>query len=139
MSTINIETNGNVITIFGPDLTDDFEQMKRDCCGRYGNFILGDAQKLVGSLREQGCSPMTEKDVEILDCLGRGVTYYDDVYCYYCFNNKNYRNYMFSPDDAENREKEYKRLRMGVVKFSQEEDFEVWIVPCAKQTESAGL
>jgi hypothetical protein len=51
--------------------------------------------------------------------LGGGGTYYDDVYCYYCVNKKNYRNYMFSPDDAENQKKEYKRLRMGVLKFSQ--------------------
>jgi len=35
MSTMNIEKNGNVITISGPDMTNDFEQMKRECCGRY--------------------------------------------------------------------------------------------------------
>ena len=37
---MNIETNGNVTTIYGPDMTNDFEQMKRECCGRYDNFIF---------------------------------------------------------------------------------------------------
>ena len=103
---MNIETNGNVTTISGPDMTNDFEQMKRDCCGRYDNFIFPDAKKFVDCLREQGLTPMTEKDVQILDCFGGGGTYYDDVYCYYCVNKKNYRNYMFSPDDGENKDKE---------------------------------
>ncbi len=129
---MNIETNGNVTTISGPDMTNDFEQMMRDCCGRYDNFIFPDAKKFVDCLREQGLTPMTEKDVQILDCWGGGGTYYDDVYCYFCVNKKNYRNYMFSPDDAENQKKQYERLRMGVLKFSQEEDFEVWCIPCKR-------
>jgi hypothetical protein len=128
---MNIETNGNVTTIYGPDLPDDFEQMKRDCCGRYDNFIFPDAKKVVDCLREQGRTPMTEKDVQILDCWGGGGTYYDDVYCYYCVNKKNYRNYMFSPDDGENKDNHYSRLRANVLNFSVEEDFEVWLIPCA--------
>ena len=132
MSAMNIKTNGNVTTIYGPDMTNDFEQMKRDCCGRYDNFIFPDAKKLVDCLRDQGRSPMTPLLVQRLDCWGGGGTYYDDVFCYHCVNTKDYRNYMFSPDDAENREKEYRRLRMGVLKFSQEEDFEVWCIPCKR-------
>jgi len=127
---MNVETNGNA-TISGPDMTNDFEQMKRDCCERYDNFIFPDAKKTIDLLKAKGRSPMTKQEVERLDCWGGGGTYYDGVYCYYCVNKKNYRNYMFSPNDAENRAKLYKRLRMGVLKFSQEEDFEVWIIPCA--------
>ena len=128
---MNIETNGNVTTISGPDLPDDFEQMMRDCCGRYDNFIFPDAKKFVDCLREQGRTPMTEKDVQILDCWGGGGTYYDDVYCYYCVNKKNYRNYMFSPDDGENKDNHYSRLRANVLNFSVEDDFEVWLIHCA--------
>jgi len=128
---MNIETNGNVTTVYGPDMTKDYEQMKRDCCGRYDNFIFPDAKKTIDLLKAKGRSPMTKQDVERLDCWGGNLDYYKSVYCYYCVNKKNYRNYMFSPDDAENREKQYERLRMGVLKFSQEEDFEVWIIPCA--------
>jgi hypothetical protein len=40
MSTMNIEANGNVISISGPDMTNDFEQMKKECAGRYDNFIF---------------------------------------------------------------------------------------------------
>ena len=85
MSTMNLETKGNVITISGPDLPNDFEQMMRDCCGRHGNVILGDAKTLVDSLRAQGYSPMTKEDVQSLDCLGGRGTHYDNIYCYYCF------------------------------------------------------
>ena len=128
---MNIETNGNVTTISSPDLPDDFEQMMRDCCGRYDNFIFPDAKKFVDCLREQGLTPMTEKDVQRLDCWGGGGTYYDDVYCYYCVNKKNYRNYMLSPDDGENKDNQYFRLRKNILNFSLEEDFDVWIINCA--------
>ena len=101
MSTMNIETNGNVTTISGPDMTRDFEQMKRECCGRYDNFIFPDAKKVVDLLKSKGQSPMTHD--EIMDVHERGSTkeYYDKVYCYYCVNRNNYSNYMFSPDDGE--------------------------------------
>ena len=131
MSTMNIETNGNVTTISGPEMTPDFEQMKRECCGRYDNFIFPDAKKVVELLKKQGRSPMTNE--EIMDVHLRGSTreYYDKVYCYYCVNKKNYRNYMFSPDDGENKDNHYSRLRANVLNFSVEEDFEVWLIPCA--------
>ena len=131
MSTMNIETNGNVTTISGPDMTRDFEQMKRECCGRYDNFIFPDAKNVVELLKKQGRSPMTND--EIMDVHLRGSTeeYYDKVYCYYCVNKKNYRNYMFSPDDGENKDNHYSRLRANVLNFSVEEDFEVWLIHCA--------
>ena len=131
MSTMNIETNGNVTTISGPDMTRDFEQMKRECCGRYDNFIFPDAKKVVELLKKQGRSPMTND--EIMDVHLRGSTreYYDKVYCYYCVNRNNYSNYMFSPDDGENKDNRYLRLRTNVLNFSVEEDFEVWLIQCA--------
>ena len=131
MSTMNIETNGNVTTISGPEMTRVFEQMMRECCGRYDNFIFPDAKKVVELLKKQGRSPMTND--EIMDVHLRGSTreYYDKVFCYYCVNKKNYRNYMFSPDDGENKDNHYSRLRANVLNFSVEEDFEVWLIPCA--------
>jgi hypothetical protein len=39
MSTINVEQDGNTITLSG-DMTNDFEQMKKECAGRYDNFIF---------------------------------------------------------------------------------------------------
>ena len=130
MSTMNIETNGNVTTISGPDMTRDFEQMKRECCGRYDNFIFPDAKKVVELLKKQGRSPMTND--EIMDVHLRGSTeeYYDKVYCYYCVNKQNYRNYMFSPD-GENKDNHYSRLRTNILNFSVEDDFEVWLIHCA--------
>ena len=129
---MNIETNENVTTISGPDMTNDFEQMKRECCGRYDNFIFPDAKKVVDLLKKQGRSPMTHD--EIIDVHEKGSTeeYYDKVYCYYCVNKNNYRNYMFSPDDGENRDNHYRRLRFGVLSFYLEEDFDVYIIKCER-------
>jgi hypothetical protein len=128
---MNIETKGDVTTISGPDMTNDFEQMKRECCGRYDNFIFPDAKKVVDLLKSKGQSPMTHD--EIMDVHERGSTkeYYDKVYCYYCVNRNNYSNYMFSPDDGENKDNHYSRLRTHVLNFSVEEDFDVWLIQCA--------
>ena len=131
MSTMNIETNGNVTTISGPDMTRDFEQMKRECCGRYDNFIFPDAKKVVDLLKKQGQSPMTNDEIMDVHLRGSTMEYYDKVFCYYCVNKNNYRNYMFSPDDGENKDNQYLRLRRNVLNFSLEEDFDVWIIPCA--------
>ena len=131
MSTMNIETNGNVTTISGPEMTRDFEQMKRECCGRYDNFIFPDAKKVVELLKKQGRSPMTNDEIMDVHLRGNTRKYYDKVYCYYCVNKQNYRNYMFSPDDGENKDNHYSRLRANVLNFSVEEDFEVWLIHCA--------
>lgn len=131
MSTMNIETNGNVTTISGPEMTRDFEQMKRECCGRYDNFIFPDAKKVVELLKKQGRSPMTNDEIMDVHLRGSTMEYYGKVFCYYCVNKKNYRNYMFSPDDGENKDNHYSRLRANVLNFSVEEDFEVWLIPCA--------
>ena len=42
MSTINTEKQGNVITLSG-DMTNDYDQMKRECAGRYES-MFGDTQ-----------------------------------------------------------------------------------------------
>ena len=102
-SNTTVTKEGNVVTLSGPDMTSDFNQMKRECCGRYGNF--------------HGKGTHTE--------------YYDTIYCYYCVNKNNYRNYMFSPDDGENRDNHYRRLRFGVLSFYLEEGFDVYIINCA--------
>ena len=127
-----VTKEGNVVTLSGPGMTSDFNQMKRECCGRYGNFLFPDAKKVVDLLKDKkGALPMTHE--QIMDVHGKGThaDYYDTIYCYYCVNKKNYRNYMFSPDDGENKDNHYSRLRANVLNFSVEEDFEVWLIPCA--------
>tara|TARA_Y100000992_G_C21273363_1_gene498337 strand:+ start:3774 stop:4256 length:483 start_codon:yes stop_codon:yes gene_type:complete len=131
MSNNTIKKEGNVITLSGPDMTNDFQQMKRKCCGRYDNFIFPDAKKVVDLLKEQGRSPMTHEQIIEVHGKGTHTEYYDTIYCYYCVNKNNYKNYMFSPDDAENKDNHYQRLRMGVLSFGLEDDFDVWIIKCA--------
>ena len=131
MSNTTIKKEGNVITLSGPDMTNDYQQMKRECCGRYDNFIFPDAKKVVDLLKEQGRSPMTHEQIIEVHGKGTHTEYYDTIYCYYCVNKNNYKNYMFSPDDAENKDNHYQRLRMGVLSFGLEDDFDVWIIKCA--------
>ena len=131
-SNTTVTKEGNVVTLSGPDMTSDFNQMKRECCGRYDNFIFPDAKKVVELLTAKGRSPMTHD--EIMDVHGKGThkEYYDTIYCYYCVNKKNYKNYMFSPDDGENRDNNYLRLRRGILSFSLDEDFDVWVIQCQR-------
>ena len=63
---------GNVVTLSGPDMTSDFNQMKRECCGRYDNFIFPDAKKVVDLLKDKkGALPMTHE--QIMDVHGKGT------------------------------------------------------------------
>ena len=126
-----VSQDDNIITLSGPEMTRDFNQMKRECCGRYDNFIFPDAKKVIDLLKQQGRTPMTRE--QIMDVHGKGThtDYYNTIYCYYCVNKKDYKNYMFSPDDAENKDNHYSRLRFGVLSFSLEEDFDVWVINCA--------
>ena len=126
-----VSQNGNVITLSGPDMTRDFNQMKRECCGRYDNFIFPDAKKVIDLLKQQGRSPMTHEQIMDVHENGTSADYYSSIYCYYCVNKKDYKNYMFSPDDGENKDNHYSRLRFGVLSFSLEEDFDVWVINCA--------
>jgi len=126
-----VSQNGNVITLSGPDMTSDFKQMKRECCGRYDNFIFPDAKKVIDLLKQQGRSPMTHEQIMDVHENGTSADYYSSIYCYYCVNKKDYKNYMFSPDDGENKDNHYSRLRFGVLSFSLEEDFDVWVINCA--------
>ena len=130
-SNYTVSQDGNVITLSGPDMTSDFNQMKRECCGRYDNFIFPDAKKVVDLLKGTRSVSMTHD--QIMDVHGKGThtDYYDTIYCYYCVNKKDYKNYMFSPDDGENKDNHYSRLRMGILSFSLEEDFDVWVINCA--------
>ncbi len=128
---ITATQNGNVITLSG-DMTNDTEQMKRECCGRFDNLIFGDAKKVVELLTRMGRSPMTHNEIMDVHERGNNKTYYDPIYCYFCVNKKDYRNYMFSPDDGENQDNNYLRLRRGILSFSLEEDFDVWIVHCER-------
>ena len=128
---ITATQKGNVIKLSG-DMTDDTEQMKRECCGRFDNFIFPDAKKVVELLTAKGRSPMTHDEIMDVHENGNNKTYYDSIYCYYCVNKKDYRNYMFSPDDGENKDNNYLRLRRGILSFSLEEDFDVYIIKCER-------
>ena len=129
MSTINTEKQGNVITLSG-DMTNDYDQMKRECAGRYES-MFGDAQGAITKLKAGGSSAMTHEQIMKLYKHGTYAEYYENwnIWCYFCVDPKNYKNYMFSPIDGENRDNQYSRLRNGVLNFSLG-GFEVYVVEC---------
>jgi hypothetical protein len=129
MSTINTEKQGNVITLSG-DMTNDYDQMKRECAGRYES-MFGDTQGAITKLKASGCSAMTHEQVMKLYKHGTYAEYYKygNIWCYFCVDPKNYKNYMFSPMEGENRDNQYSRLRNGVLNFSLD-GFEVYVVEC---------
>ncbi len=129
MSTINVEQQGNIITLSG-DLTFDFDQMKRECAGRFES-LFGDAKGVITKLKDRGRSAMTHEQIMKLYQNGKTSEYFENwnIWCYFCVDPNNYRNYMFSPEDSENRDNQYSRLRNGVMNFSSE-GFEVYIIEC---------
>ena len=129
MSTIKLEQQGNVITLSG-DMTNDYDQMKRECAGRYES-LFGDAQEVITKLKARGRSAMTHEQIMKLHKYGIKAEYYENwnIWCYFCVDPKNYKNYMFSPDDGENRDNQYSRLRNGVLNFSSD-GFDVYVVEC---------
>jgi hypothetical protein len=125
-STMNIEENGNTITLSG-ELTSNFDQMKSECSGRT-HCMFGDVGKLIPKLGDK----LTEQ--QVLDLLSQGTEeeFYDaqNVWCYFCVEPGTFRNYMFAPMDSENRDNKYDRLRRGVANFSRKARFDVYIIPC---------
>mgnify|MGYP006143040125 FL=1 len=130
-SNITLTQKGNVVTLSGPDMTSSLGQMKGECVGRYANFIFGDAKGVVDKLKSRGDSCMSVSQLNHLFKNGTSKSYYTNIYCYFCVNKNNYSNYLFSPEDGENRDNDYFRLRSGVIHFANDENFEIWIINCA--------
>ena len=124
MSTLQLEKCNNITCISG-ELTFDFKEMMNEL-GDNPHCLFGDINKLLGG------SDVEEMNIENrLDLLTNGTTsaYYqhNNVYCYLCVRESDLKNYMFSPDDSENRENEYNRLRRGVESFAKE-GFKIYIM-----------
>ena len=129
MTDIKLEQQGKVITLSG-DMTKDYDQMKRECAGRYES-MFGDAQAAISKLKARGRSAMTFGQLMKLYTYGVTDDFYTNwnIWCYFCVDPTTYKNYMFSPVDSENRDNQYSRLRNGVMKFSSD-GFDVYVVEC---------
>ena len=129
MSTLQVDINGYNVTCISGELTSDFEQMKRELGGQYES-MFGDVKKFIAKLNRP---KMTHE--EIMQVYNGGLTdsFYENnnIWCYFCVRQSDYANYMFSPCDGENKDNRYLRLRTGVLKFSLEAGFDVYIINCA--------
>ena len=56
--------------------------------------------------------------------------FYDEnkIWCYLCVRPSDFKNYMFSPADSENRDNNFARIRGGVG-FFYKKGFDIYIVP----------
>ena len=96
MSEVKVSQKGNTI-VFSGELTNDFNQMKRECAGRF-ETMFGDAKNLIVKLKEDGYTALTEQ--QILDLLTQGTTeeVYEthNIWGYFCVEPETFKNYMFS-------------------------------------------
>ena len=127
MSTMNFEQNGNTFILSG-DMTNDFEQMKRECAGRFES-MFGDVKKLIPKLEKA----LTHEHIMRVYNEGSTNSFYDNnnICGYFCVNPNDYSNYMFMTCDSENRDNQYLRLRTGILKFNSQAGFDVYIIPYA--------
>ena len=109
-----VAQDGKVFTLSGPEMTRDFNQMKRECCGRYDNFIFPDAKKVVDLLKKQGRSHMTHE--EVMEVFMREEVHTQSIMILFIVTivliKRDYRNYMFSPDDGENKDNHYSSTKV---------------------------
>jgi hypothetical protein len=91
--------------------------------GKYqdDNFIFGDSKGVLDKLKSRGDSCMSVSQLNHLFKNGTSESYYKN----------NYSNYLFSPQDGENRDNNYFRLRNGLLYFAMDNNFEIWIINCA--------
>ena len=136
MSTLNMTTSttkkGSKIIGLEGEMTSEFSQMMKELAPNGSNFIVGDLRKSIPKILER--RPKVEKkDIENLVRNGTTREFYktNNIYCYLCVRPSDYASYMFSPEDSENRDNEFQRIRRNVLKFYANK-FDIYIIGCTK-------
>jgi len=118
-----------MIRVIVDDLASTFEGIMKELGGK-NHCLFGDLEKIVGPESNGTTVKMTRE--EITDVLENGdsESFYTDknVWCYLCIRPEDWKNYMFSPADRENRVNNFKRMREGVFKFYEEEKFDIYVM-----------
>ena len=96
------------------------------------NFFFGDLKKSIPEILKR--RPKVEKkDIENLVRNGTTMEFYktNNINCYLCVCPSDYASYMFIPEDGENHDNEFQRVRRNVLKFYAKE-FDIYIIGYAK-------
>ena len=131
MSTLDMTTrtsgNTRIIGLEG-EMTFEFSQMMKELAPNGSNFIFGDLKK---SIPKMGAK-LEQSDIENLTKNGTTREFYETnkIWCYLCVRPSDYSSYMFSPDDSENRDDNFVRIRRNVLKFYANK-FDIYIIDCA--------
>ena len=135
MSTLNMTTStkkkNKIIGLKG-EMTFEFSKMMKELAPNGSNFIVGDLRKSIPKILEK--RPKVEKkDIENLVRNGTTYEFYktNNIFCYLCVRPSDYASYMFSPEDSENRDNEFLRIRRNVLKFYAKK-FDIYIIGCRK-------
>lgn len=129
MSTMNLSTTttstGSTIHTLEGEMTFEFSQMMKELAPNGANFIFGDLKK---SIPKMGAK-LEQSDIENLTKNGTTREFYETnkIWCYLCVRPSDYSSYMFSPDDSENRDDNFVRIRKNVLNFYANK-FDIYIV-----------
>ena len=133
MSTLNVETNYNT-TIISSKLTGNYEEMMNEL-GDKNHCLFGllcichiNNSKYLKLSSKYVIAPLSASEIVDLCDNGHDPHFYEKnrVYCYLCVDD-DLNNYMFSPEEAENRDNNYQRLRGGVCYFA-EKGFNIYLM-----------
>ena len=124
---MNKITRVNTIGLIG-EMTFEFSQMMKELAPNGSNFIFGDLRKSIPKIVEKH-PKLDKEDIENLVRNGTTREFYEtnNIFCYLCVRPSDYSSYMFSPDDSENRDDNFVRIRENVVNF-YENKFDIYIV-----------
>ena len=128
-TTVNIETyteDRSIVALVGT-LPSEFAEMKNDLSSRH-HPLFGDISKVVDKINRDYGGKLSKAKIVDLAINGKNPKYYDAVWSYLCVRQSDMANYQFPIDEPENSEKQYARLRGGVVNFF-DDGFDIYIIP----------
>ena len=132
MSTLNKTTSttkkGSKIIGLTGEMTSEFSQMMKELAPNGSNFIVGDLRKSIPKIGPK----LETSDIENLTKNGTTREFYEKnkIWCYLCVRPSDYASYMFSPEDSENRDNNFVRIRKNVLNFYSNK-FDIYIIGCA--------
>ena len=132
MSTMNVESarvgKTKVVALTG-EMTFDNNKMMNELGNKF-HYLFGNIENVISKIKDKGGDKLTYEQLTHLITNGTKREFYkkNKIWCYLCVRPSDFKNYMFSPVDSENRDNNFARIRGGVG-FFYDEGFDIYIVP----------
>ena len=132
MSTMNVESRRvgkTKVTMLSGEMTFDYNEMMNELGDKF-HCLFGNIEKVIGKIKDKGGNKLGAEEINHLVTNGTKREFYDEnkIWCYLCVRPSDFKNYMFSPADSENRDNNFARIRGGV-DFFYKKGFDIYIVP----------